>query len=58
MSLAFAGLSDTTLGGGLLAATASAAREIETFATWFEQGRLPSANAPYAVGKANLDARY
>jgi len=56
--LAFADLSDTTLKGGLLAATASAAREIDTFVTWFEQERLPSANAPYAVGKANLEARY
>ncbi len=51
-------LSDTTLKGGLLAATASAAREIDTFVTWFEQERLPTANAPYAVGKANLEARY
>lgn len=56
--LAFAALSDTTLKGGLLAAASSAAREIETFVIWFEQERLPSANAPYAVGKANLEARY
>ena len=56
--LAFAGLTDTTLKGGLLAATSSAAREIDTFVAWFEQERLPTANAPYAVGKDNLEARY
>jgi uncharacterized protein (DUF885 family) len=56
--LAFADLTDTTLKGGLLAATSSAAVEIDTFVTWFEQERLPSANAPYGVGKANLEARY
>ena len=56
--LAFANLPDPTLKGGLLAATSSAAHEIDTFVTWFEQERLPSANAPYAVGKDNLEARY
>ncbi len=56
--LAFAGLADTTLKGGLLAATSSAAREIDTFVTWFEQERLPNANGSYAVGKDHLEARY
>lgn len=56
--LAFASLTDTTLKGGLLAATSSAAREIDLFVAWFEQERLPAANASYAVGKDNLEARY
>ncbi len=56
--LAFAGLADTTLKGGLLAATSSAAREIDTFVSWFEQERLPNANGSYAVGKDHLEARY
>ncbi len=56
--LAFAGLTDATLKGGLLAATSSAAREIDTFVTWFEQERLPGANGSYAVGKHHLEARY
>ncbi len=56
--LAFAGLSDPTLKGGLLAATSAAASEIDTFVTWFERERLPGANAPYAVGTDRLEARY
>ncbi len=56
--LAFASLTDTTLKGGLLAATTSAASEIEVFVRWFEAERLPSADAAFAVGKAGLEARY
>lgn len=56
--LAFASLTDTTLKGGLLAATTSAASEIDTFVRWFEAERLPQADAPFAVGKAGLEARY
>ncbi len=56
--LAFADLTDATLKGGLLAATVSAAQEIDTFVAWFEQERLPSADAPYAVGREHLEARY
>ncbi len=56
--LAFAPLTDTTLKGGLLAAAASAASEIDGFVRWFEMERLPSADGPYQVGKAGLEARY
>lgn len=56
--LAFAPLTDTTLKGGLLAATTSAASEIDAFVRWFEAERLPQAGAPFAVGKAGLEARY
>lgn len=56
--LAFAGVSDTTLKGGLLAATSSAAHEIEAFAEEFEKSKLPAANGKYAVGRQNLEARY
>ena len=56
--LAFASLTDPTLKGGLLAATSSAAHEIDAFVAWFEQERLPTANASYAVGKDNLESRY
>ncbi len=56
--LAFAALDDPTLKGGLLAATASAASEIDGFLRWFEQERLPSADAAFAVGKVGVEARY
>lgn len=56
--LAFAPLTDTTLKGGLLAATTSAASEIDAFVRWFEAERLPTADAAFAVGKAGLEARY
>lgn len=56
--LAFASLSDVTLKGGLLAATTSAAREIDAFVTWFEAERLPGADGRYQVGKVGLEARY
>lgn len=56
--LAFAGLTEPTLKGGLLAATTAAAAEIDAFVRWFEQERLPSADGAFAVGKANLEARY
>ena len=56
--LAFASLSDPVLKASLAAATTSAATEIDTFVAWFEQERLPTANASYAVGKDNLEARY
>ena len=56
--LAFAGLSDTTLKGGLLAATSAAAHEIEAFAAEFEKTTLPTANGKYAVGRQKLEARY
>lgn len=56
--LAFASLDDTTLKGSLLAATTSAASEIDAFVTWFEAERLPTADGPYQVGKAGLEARY
>jgi len=55
---AFAGLTDPTLKGSLLAASVSAAAEIDTFVRWFEAERLPSADGPYQVGKAGLEARY
>ncbi len=56
--LAFASLSDVTLKGGLLAATTSAASEIDAFVTWFEAERLPGADGRYQVGKVGLEARY
>ena len=56
--LAFASLSDVTLKGGLLAATTSAASEIDAFVRWFEAERLPGAAGRYEVGKAGLEARY
>jgi len=56
--LAFASLSDVTLKGGLLAATTSAASEIDAFVAWFETERLPAADGRYQVGKVGLEARY
>lgn len=56
--LAFAALDDPILKGGLLAATTSAASEIDGFIRWFEQERLPSADAAFAVGKVGVEARY
>ncbi len=58
LPLAFAGLSDAALKADLAAGAKVAAGEIDTFVTWFEKEKLPSANGSFAVGRDNLEARY
>jgi len=55
---AFASLSDAPLKVELTAAGLAAAAEAEAIATWLEKEQLPSATGSYAVGRANLEARY
>ncbi len=58
LALAFADVTDAKLKAELAAAELAAAKEIDAFTAWFEQQKLPSANGPYIVGRANLEARY
>ena len=58
LSLAFADVKDTKLKTDLAAAAATAATSIDAFVAWFEQQRLATADGPYLVGRANLEARY
>ena len=58
LSLAFADVKDAKLKADLAAAGTAAATEIDAFTVWFEKAKLPSANGPYLVGRANLEARY
>ncbi len=58
LSLAFADLKDANLKADLASAGSVSARHINAFVAWFEKEKLPSANGPYVVGRANLEARY
>lgn len=58
LSLAFADVKDAKLKTELASAGAAAAKSIDDFVAWFEKEKLPSANGPYVVGRANLEARY
>ncbi|MDH4066045.1 MAG: DUF885 domain-containing protein, partial [Acidobacteriota bacterium] len=58
LGLAFADLEDRQLQSGLTAAGADAAGSIDAFVAWFEKARLPGADGPFMVGRANLEARY
>jgi uncharacterized protein (DUF885 family) len=58
LRLAFADLKDASLKSALETAGASAAKAIETFVAGFEKDVLLIANGAFAVGRANLEARY
>jgi uncharacterized protein (DUF885 family) len=58
LSLAFADLRDEQQKTDLAAAGVVAARSIDAFVAWFEKERLPKADGPFMVGRANLEARY
>jgi uncharacterized protein (DUF885 family) len=58
LSLAFADLRDEQLKTDLATAGMAAARSIDAFVAWFEKERLPNADGPFMVGRANLEARY
>ena len=58
LRLAFADLKDAALKSALETAGATAAKAIEAFVAGVEKDVLPSASGAFAVGAANLQARY
>jgi uncharacterized protein (DUF885 family) len=58
LMLAFADVADPALRDRLSAAAQSARSAIDAYATELEQRVLPSATGTYAVGVANVEARY
>ena len=56
--LAFGGISDSTLRAQLKSSADAAKAAVDTYATELEQRVLPSANGSYAIGTANVEARY
>jgi uncharacterized protein (DUF885 family) len=55
---AFASLADAQSKADLAAAAATARAAIDEYTTHLEKTVLPAANAPFAIGRANLAARY
>jgi uncharacterized protein (DUF885 family) len=56
--LAFAGAGDAALRARLAAASATARRAIDAYAAGLEADVLPHASGAYAIGTANVEARY
>jgi uncharacterized protein (DUF885 family) len=58
LSLAFTGVADPALQDDLKAAAARARRVIDEYAAELESDVLPNATGAYAIGTANVEARY
>jgi len=58
LPLAFADVKDPALQSGLRAAAGTAGRAIEQYATELETTALQTATGSYAIGTANVEARY
>lgn len=58
LKLAFAGVADASLQANLAAAADTAGRAVQAYAKELESTVLPVANGAYAIGTANVEARY
>ena len=58
LALAFAGIADSGLRAQLESSAAAAKTAVDSYATELEHRVLPSANGSYAIGTANVEARY